>query len=385
MLRHPSPYNKNNPFYTSVIDRYNLCHPDSEKNTQHLVLDLKNSEITYEVGDSIAIFPKNDPILVEKTLHAMGCTGNEVILEKQTKEPIILRQFLEVKANVTDVSRKFLSEIGIRQADPEKKAFIESLFSEESHEHLKTYLAHHELWDTLEENKDAVFTPQEICDLLMPQLPRFYSISSSNKVVGNEVHLTVGLLKYHTNGHQRLGVCTHYLCNLVPLNEPTVGIYLHPHKGFTVPENPETPIIMIGPGTGIAPFRAFMQERMAQNAQGKNWLFFGERRQAYDFLYEDYWKQLTTAEKLRLDVAFSRDQDYKIYVQHRMEEHGEELYQWINQGAYIYVCGDIHHMAKDVEKTLQNIIQKYGSFDELESKNYLKKLRLEKRYLRDVY
>ena len=205
------------------------------------------------------------------------------------------------------------------------------------------------------------------------------------KTVGREVHLTIALIHYDTNGHKRRGVCTHYLCELAPVNQPLIPVYIQPHHGFTLPANPDVPIIMIGPGTGVAPFRAFMQERMAIGAKGKNWLFFGERNQISDFFYEDYWSQLISEEKLVMHTAFSRDQENKIYVQHRMMEQGAELFAWLKEGAYLYVCGDAKNMAKDVEAALLQIIQKHGSLDEQATKQFLKQLRQEKRYLRDVY
>lgn len=378
-------YSKTNPFLASIKERYSLCKSGSEKNTQHIVLDLSGSGITYDVGDSIAIFPKNDPDTVSKTLQGIHSTGLETILDRHGEESWNLRDFLTVKANITEINRKLFSEICFRQTNGEKKEQLEILQAEENRQIFKEYLAKRHVWDLLAENPEVVFSAQEFCNLLMPLLPRFYSIASSNAVVGEEVHLTVALLQYEGNGHQRLGVCTHYLCNLVGLNEPIIPIYIQPQRGFTLPENSDTSIIMIGPGTGIAPFRAFMQQRIKINAKGKNWLFFGERNSKTDFFYEDYWRELVDKKQLLLDTAFSRDQANKIYVQHRMLEKGEELFHWISEGAIVYVCGDAQRMAKDVEQTLLQIIQTYGNLDEAGAKQYLKRLRSEQRYLRDVY
>lgn len=381
----PITYTRNHPFLASIKERTTLCSAGSKKNTQHVVLDLKGSGITYQVGDSIGIFPVNDPQLVEKTLQVLKASGNEIVLDRHAENSWKLREFFTSCANLTEVSRKLLSEICYRQSDPHKKAFIEGLFAEDNRDALKHYLEDRHLWDMLVDHSEVVFDPQELCNLLMPLLPRLYSIASSQKVVGEEVHLTVALLEYHSNGHYRRGVCTHYLCELAPIQRPIVPVYIQQNHGFTVPSDPDTSIIMIGPGTGIAPFRAFMHERVLQNGSGRNWLFFGEWNRKTEFFYEPYWNELIEQDKLRMDVAFSRDQDHKIYVQHRMLENGAELYKWIEAGACLYVCGDAQHMAKDVEAALLQIIGVHGNHDELAAKQYLKRLRAEKRYLRDVY
>lgn len=382
----PSSYNKSKPFLASIKERYNLTLPGSKKNTQHVVLDIQGSGLTYNVGDSIGIFPVNSEDLVHKTLRAMNVENPDVlVIDKHSGQGMPVREFLTKKANLSDLSKKFLSVIAQEQKNSKKKEALQALLAEGAQDRFKAYLESHELWDVLEENHEIVFPLQEICNLLMPLLPRLYSISSSMTEVGDEVHLTVGVLKYHTNGHQRVGVCTHYICEMVPLHVPMVPIYVQPHHGFTLPDRSDAHIIMIGPGTGVAPYRAFMQERMAHNSQGKNWLFFGECNRATDFFYEDYWKSLEQQGKLRLDAAFSRDQPEKVYVQHLMLAHGAEFYRWVMEGAYIYVCGDASRMAKDVEATLHEIFRVHGNKDEAEAKALIKKLRSEKRYLRDVY
>lgn len=378
-------YNKSNPFLATIKERYNLTLPGSKKNTQHIVLDISNSNLTYHVGDSIGIFPINHSDLVEKTLKAMHASGNEIIIDKHSGQSLPLHEFLTKKANVTDFSKKLLFILAEHQPNPQKKEFLLSLIAEGAQEKFKAYTETRELWDTLAENQEVEISLQELCHLLMPLLPRLYSISSSMNLVGEEVHLTVGVLKYQTNGIQRVGVCTHYLCEIVPLNEPVVPVYIQPHHGFTLPPSSDAPIIMIGPGTGVAPFRAFMQERIIRQAQGKNWLFFGECNRATDFFYEEFWANLKDQGQLRLEAAFSRDQEHKIYVQHKMLENGAEFYEWIMNGAYIYVCGDASRMAKDVEAALQEIIRVHGQKDEVEARAMVKKLRSEKRYLRDVY
>jgi sulfite reductase (NADPH) flavoprotein alpha-component len=385
MTEASSQYNKSNPFLASITQRYPLCKPGSDKSTVHVVIDLKGSGLTYRVGDSISVMPYNDSQFVDLTLKAMGASGEETVLDKHTKEPWSLREYLTRKSDLTQVPRKLIAELGLRQTHPQKKERFEFIQSEGEKEALKEYQGSHEVWDALQENEEVRFAPQELCNLLQPLLPRFYSIASSMAHVGEEVHLTVAELTYVTNGHVRRGICTHYLCQLAPARESIVPVYIQPSHDFTVPEDPGATMIMVGPGTGVAPFRAFMQEREVQQSNGFNWLFFGECHRAYNFFYEEDWKRWVDRGNLKLDTAFSRDQEHKIYVQHRIQEHGKELFELIEQGAYFYVCGDAHRMAKDVDATLHQIVQTHGKCDEASAKDYIKKLKSSKRYLRDVY
>lgn len=379
-------YNKQNPFLASIKERYVLSKPGSKKNTQHLVLDLRGSGLTYEVGDSIGVYSRHDTNLINKTLQAAKATGHELVQLKQTEDFIPLVEYLSSKGNITDVSQKLLREVGARQTNADKKHELSGLLEEENREALKAYLARYEVWDFLLAHAEVSFTPQELADLLMPLLPRFYSISSSQRYVGEEVHLTIAPLEYESNGHKRRGVCTHYLCELVELDNPAVPVFIQPSHGFKLPNDLQAPIMMIGPGTGIAPFRAFLQERLLHyRAKGKHWLFFGEWNRAYDFFYEEDWRVCEQYGHLRLEAAFSRDQAEKIYVQHKIAEHGEEFFKWLEEGAYLYVCGDAQRMARDVEAALQAVIQEYGKRDAQAARDYIKRLRQQKRYLRDVY
>jgi sulfite reductase (NADPH) flavoprotein alpha-component len=213
-----------------------------------------------------------------------------------------------------------------------------------------------------------------------------YSIASSKKYVGDELHLTVARVRYTIDGREKRGICSHFLCDLAAENVPTVPVYLQQTRDFRLPIDDKVPIIMIGPGTGVAPFRAFMQERISKNAHsGKNWLFFGERNRATDFFYEEYWTELVSSGILRLDTAFSRDQQEKVYVQNRMWDAKEEFWKWLQDGAIIYVCGDASHMAKDVDLCLHKIVESEGKLDATGARDYVKVLRHEKRYIRDVY
>lgn len=385
MTEPASAYNKNNPFFASIKERVLLCKPGSKKSTYHVVLDLSGSGIDYRVGDSIAVLPENSQESVALFLRALNASKNEVVTEKHTGEPVLLSDYASRKLNLAEVPRKLIQEIAARQTDPAKKERLLSLFAEGNKEELKEYQSAHEVWDALDENSEAKFAPAEVCHLLQPLLPRFYSIASSKMAVGEEVHLTVAELLYETNGHQRQGVCTHYLCRKAPLNEPVVPVYLQSGQDFTLPENGSVPIVMIGPGTGVAPFRAFMQEREITRASGSHWLFFGEWHRQTEFFYNDYWDALAAKGLLRLDTAFSRDQEHKVYVQHKMLEQGKELFDLMEKGAVVYVCGDAHRMAKDVDLALHQIVQAHGKQDEKGAKEYMKALRSQKRYLRDVY
>ncbi|KAF3362811.1 putative sulfite reductase (NADPH) flavoprotein [Chlamydiales bacterium STE3] len=377
-------YNKIHPFLATIKERTLLCKAGSQKCTYHIVLDIQGSGLRYNVGDSLGVFPLNNLNLIEKTLIAAKASGEEVVVDRNGEE-ISFRNFLHSKANITEFSKKFISVVLERQSLPFKRKILENLLQEDNREQLKQYMEDRELWEVLHENEEVTFTAQELSSLLMPLLPRLYSISSSQLVVGDEVHLTIALTRYQTLGIERQGVCTHYLCCDCPIGEPVVPIYIQPHHGFTLPESEEAPIIMVGPGTGIAPFRAFLQERLHKKHVGKNWLFFGEWTKNGEYFYEEEWLKLEGEGQLKLHLAFSRDQATKIYVQHRMLENGLEIFQWLEQGAYLFVCGDAKYMAKDVELALIEIIKQYGHLDNDQAKLYLKRLRAEKRYLRDVY
>lgn len=379
------PYSRINPFIAKIKERKNLSISCCEKKVDHIVIDIKGSGITYNVGDCVGVYPVNDPFLVTRTLDALKAKGDETVTDKRSEDNYPLTSFLKIKANLTDINKRFLEEVALRQTNAQKRKDLEFLLLDENRDSLKEYLYGRHYWDVLVENPEVHFSPQEFSHFLMPLLPRYYSIASSQAVTPDEIHLTVKFLAYEAHGQERKGVCTHYLCNLAPTEEPIVPLFIQPHKGFTLPENSETPIIMVGPGTGVAPFRAFMQERTARGAKGLHWLFFGEWRREQHFLYGDYWVDLETKGDLRVSLAFSRDQDKKVYVQHRLLEHGEEIFGWLEKGANFYVCGDAHGMAKDVEAALIEIVKIHGNIKEDDAKAYIKKLRKDKRYLRDVY
>lgn len=377
---------KKKPFIASIKERYSLSKLGSQKNTHHIVLDLGNSCLDYDVGDSVGIYPQHDPELVSRTLHAIKATGNEEVIPKNATSPVPIRDFFTSQANITEISPQLFREIFEKQSNPVKKQKLQILLDPNQREAYKTYINQREVWDFLLENEEVSLSPQDLSDLLMPLLPRFYSIASSPNMVRQELHLTIAPVIYHANGHERRGVCSHYLCHLAPLCQPNVPLFVQPSRNFTIPEDDNAPMIMIGPGTGIAPFRAFMQERIHRQAQGEHWLFFGEWNCAYDFFYEDFWQGLEKQGLLRIDAAFSRDQDHKVYVQHKMQEKGSEIFHWLEKkGAYLFVCGDSKLMARDVDLMLHQIVQEQGHLNEAEARMYIKKLKTSGRYLRDVY
>lgn len=380
---HPT-YTRTHPFIATLRERYGLSSPASDKVTKHLVLDLKGSGMHYKVGDSLAVFALNDPEIVSRVLATLGATGNETVIARGS-DPTVFSHFLNAKANLQQCGRGLVQALADRQSDPRKQKRLQDLLLPESKDNLTQYLHDRHVWDLLDEQGDARITPQELATFLMPLLPRFYSLASSMMAVGEEAHLTVALTEYETNAHRRLGTASHYLCHRAPLHEAVIPVYLQPSKDFTLPADDAAPILMIGPGTGVAPYRGFLQERVLSGATGKNWLFFGERHRLTDFYYEDYWTELTSRGHLRLTLAFSRDQAQKVYVQHQLENHAEEVYQWIQEGAYIFVCGDAHRMAKDVDQALLRIVSAQGAKSDAEAAEFLKRLRKEKRYLRDVY
>lgn len=380
-----TPYDRHRPYLASLRSRHCLNGTETEKAVYHLVLDLGDSALAYKAGDSVGVMPVNDSEVVGRTLAAMKATGEEAVIDQGAGETLSLRRFLSDKANLSRISRALVQVVCSRQPHPEKRAVLERLLGEGNKDALRQYLADRQVWDFLLENEEVTLEPFRWKEWLGPLLPRLYSIASSKQVVGNEVHLTVAKVQYVSRGHQRHGVCTDFLCRRVALNQPAVPLYIQAAKHFCLPADPRRDLIMVGAGTGVAPFRAFMQERTVGEASGRHWLFFGARQQASDFYYRDYWHQLTSRGVLRVDTAFSRDQTHKIYVQHRLLERGEEVWRWLQEGAYFYVCGDAAGMAREVDQALHQIAQQQGSLSSEAAGCYVQALRAEGRYLKDVY
>ena len=369
-------YNKNNPYSSQLLVNLMLTE-GSDKETRHFELSLKGSGLSYEPGDSLGVLPINCSGVVDDLLTAVGFSGNEEVALVEQK--INLRDALLNNFACTVLSKIQIKKFNeIAQVDA-----LAEMLKIENKDTLVDYMWGRELIDLFLEYPQPNLSVEDFTGLLRPMPPRLYSIASSLNAHTDEVHLTVAVVRYDTHGRERKGVCSSYLAERVGESLPC---YFHPNKNFKLPEDNDKPIIMVGPGTGIAPFRAFIEERNAIGAKGENWLFFGDRSQKTDYLYRSEWESYQKDGLLnRLDLAWSRDQDEKIYVQHKMLEKGAELWSWLENGALFYVCGDASRMAKDVDQALRTIAREHGSMSEEDSAVWVKSLQKEKRYLKDVY
>lgn len=355
----------------------------SQKEVRHHELSLAGSGLVYEVGDSIGIFASNDPTLADEIIHAIHATGTEEVTGADgVLKP--LRQALITDFVITTPSKEFIKAI------VEKGGDAVDLLRELSTDPLRKkdfeeYLWGMEFIDFLHSHPSITWTAAELVKAMRKLQPRLYSIASSMKAVGENVHLTIASVRYESHGRKRQGVASTYLANRTEQDSP-VPVFVHTAKGFRLPTELSTDIIMVGPGTGVAPFRAYLQERKASGATGKNWLFFGDQRRATDYLYEKELAEFQAEGVLtKLDVAFSRDQAEKVYVQHRMKEASKEIFAWLEGGAHFFVCGDGARMAKDVDAELLAIVAREKGCTEEEAAEYMEDLRKTKRYKRDVY
>ncbi len=375
-----SPYSRKNPFPATLAVNRKLTGERSEKDTRHFEVSLKGSGLEYQVGDSLGIFPENDPELVDAILARTGLDASALVTNP-AGEQVELRSALLKDFIITDPSKQLLQAVAVQ--DP-SAAFMNELLDPSTKSELENWLWGRDVLDVLNEFT-LTFTPEEFVKVLRKLQPRLYSIASSQTVVGEQVDLTVALVRFEAYGRERSGVCSVFLAERAE-GEGRVPVFVHSAKHFRLPEDPATNMIMVGPGTGIAPFRAMLQERKASGATGKNWLFFGEQRSATDFLYQDEFEgYLADGTLSRFDTAFSRDQDFKIYVQHRILEAADELYQWLEGGAYFYICGDAARMAKDVDVALHQVVEKAGGKSVEEAAAYIDALKKAKRYRKDVY
>jgi sulfite reductase (NADPH) flavoprotein alpha-component len=376
----PKVYSKANPFPARLITNRRLNGEGSLKETRHFEISLKGSGLSYEVGDALGVLPTNCPNLADELLLALKCDGEEAVKLANGNE-VSFRKALVENFQITKVSTGFLKLLAERSGNAELK----QLLAPEAKVELDKFLYGSELIHLLLSHPNVSFTPGEIAEVLPKLQPRLYSISSSPRMHLGEVHLTIAIVRYDGHGRPCKGVCSTFLADRVDEQTP-VQVFVQPSHGFRLPQNPDVPVIMIGPGTGVAPFRAFLEERRAIGAQGKNWLFFGDQRRATDFLYADELESMLKDGHLtHLDTAFSRDQQEKIYVQNRMLEKSAEFWEWLETGAHIYVCGDAKRMAKDVDAALHQVIQGAGGKNAAQAAEYVQKLKVEKRYQRDVY
>lgn len=378
-------YDKNNPFLAKLTENTRLNKEGSTKDTRHFVVNIAGSGLSYTCGDSLGVYPSNREEDVSEVLAVAGFTGDEEVVLPKTEEKVTVREALTNRYSMAQLTKKFLQFLDSKVIDPVEKARLERLLSPEGAEDVAQYLTERELPDLLAEYSSLKVSPQELIDQLRKLNPRLYSIASSPVVYPEEVHLTVAVVRYETNSRKRVGVCSSYLADRVDLEKPLVPVFVAPSH-FGLPEDSAADLIMVGPGTGIAPFLSFVQERVATNAPGRNWVFYGDQHRATDYLYEEQWEEWLAQGKVNhLDLAFSRDQAQKIYVQDRMRENAAELWQWISSGAYFYVCGDAKRMAKDVDVALHQIIAQEGKMSEEEAVSYVKQMKKDKRYQRDVY
>ena len=372
-----SIWNRKNPYPATLRVNKLLSGEQSLKEIRHFEIDLGDSGITYDTGDALNIMPINDGELVKSILLRLNLPS-ELVLVGEDKT---LADLLKYKYEISTPSRNFIAAIEVQAGDD----LLSHVLNNGDKQALADYLWTKDVLDLLNLNQDIKFTGSEFVGLLKPLQHRAYSISSSPKKHVGSVHLTVASVRWNSNDREHLGVCSTFLADRVDVDEK-VGVFVSPNKAFRIPNNNDAPMIMVGPGTGIAPFRAFLEERQCIGAEGKNWLFFGDQTRSSDYIYEEELAALKDSGVLsRLDLAFSRDQDEKIYVQHKMSEHGEDLFEWLENGGYFYICGDATRMAKDVDQALCDIASKWGNLTADQAREYVNNLKREKRYLRDVY
>ncbi len=373
-------YSRSNPFAAALVTNRKLNGPGSSKDTRHFEIALDASALSYEVGDALGVMPVNCPELVADILRALKCTGEEAVAGRDGTE-VALREALFRHYEITKIPRLFLEAVAARSGDEGLKRLVAPGVNGE----LAKFLWGREIIDLLLAHPVAAFAPVEFIGLLRKLQPRLYSISSSPKAHPGRVHLTVNVVRYESFSRGRKGVCSTFLAEHVGPDLP-VPVFVQPNANFRPPPGGGTPMILVGPGTGIAPFRAFLHERRAVGAEGRNWLFFGDQHSGADFMYRDELEAMRREGLLtRLDTAFSRDQAEKIYVQHRLREQAAELFAWLEAGAHFYVCGDANRMAKDVDSALHEVIRIAGARTADQAAEYVDRLRAEKRYQRDVY
>lgn len=375
------PFSRNNPFQAKVLKNINLNGTGSSKETRHIELSLKDSGLSYAPGDALGIIPENDPELVATLTEEMEWDEEAVVIVNKQGDTLLLKEALTTYFEITLLTRKILQQ-AVAYTDNEK---LQKLVLAENANQLKEYCYGRDLLDMLRDFGPWKASAQEIVSLLRKMTPRLYSIASSLTANPDEVHLTIGAVRYTVHNRDRNGVCS-VLCADRVKEGDTLPVFVQVNKHFYLPEFKDKDIIMVGPGTGIAPFRSFIQERAIYKATGRSWLFFGGQHAAADFLYQNELEKYQQDGVLtRLDSAFSRDTAHKVYVQHKMLENSKELFNWLENGAYFYICGDKEHMAKDVNEALISVIEKEGGLARDAAEAYLKDMQQQGRYQRDVY
>ncbi|MFF2878490.1 sulfite reductase subunit alpha [Gottfriedia sp. NPDC057991] len=375
------PYSRTNPFQAKVLKNINLNGTDSNKETRHIELSLKGSGFTYVPGAALGVVPSNDPELVAALINEMKWDEEAVVTVGKQGETLSLKEALTSYFEITLITKKILQQAATFTENEELK----NLVMVENATQLKEYCYGRDLLDMLRDFGPWSASAQEIVSLLRKMTPRLYSIASSIAANPDEVHLTIGAVRYTAHGRERKGVCS-VLCSERIKEGDTLPVYVQVNKHFYLPESGDVDIIMVGPGTGIAPFRSFIQERAVNKVAGRSWLFFGDQHEASDFLYKSELEKYQQDGVLtKIDTAFSRDTDQKVYVQHKMLENSKEMFEWIEKGAYFYVCGDKEYMAKDVNEALITILENEGAMDREAAEAHLKDMQKQGRYQRDVY
>lgn len=376
-----STYSRTNPFQAEILENINLNGRGSNKETRHLELLIEDANFQFEPGDSLGIYPENQPALVDQLIEEMKWNKDELVTVNKQGDLLPIREALISNFEITVLTKPLLQKAVAFTTDSK----LADLLEPGKEEDMREYLYGRDLLDLVQDFSPWEVEASEFVKILRKIPARLYSIASSLKANPDEVHLTIGAVRYHAHERDRIGVCS-FECAVNKQIGDHLPVYIQRNDNFKLPDDPETPLIMIGPGTGIAPFRSFLEEREELECEGETWLFFGDQHYVTDFLYQVEWQQwLKNGTLTRMDVAFSRDNEEKVYVQHRMMEKSREFYEWIERGAVIYVCGDEKHMATDVHKTLAIILEEEGGMSPLEAEDYLAEMQKQKRYQRDVY
>ena len=372
-----SKWSRKNPYPSTLSKNILLSKESSGKEIRHYEFDLGDSGISYEAGDALNVMPVNDEKLVKGILVRLNIEEGLIL----DGEDLSFSDLLKFQYEIMTPSKDLINEIGSQDSAGE----LHHMLNEGDKDAISNFLWGKDTLDLLNLNKNIHFTAEEFIKLLKPLQHRAYSISSSPNKHPGFVHLTVASVRWENEGREHKGVCSTYLADRLN-DDSKAGVFISKNKSFSVPSDDNAPMIMVGPGTGIAPFRGFLEERQFRQAPGDNWLFFGDQTRNADFIYEDELNEFQhTGLLTRLDLAFSRDQEEKIYVQHKMLENGKELYDWLERGGYFYVCGDASRMAHDVDQALHDLVSTHGKYTQDEAIEYVNNLKREKRYLRDVY
>ncbi len=378
-LKKESVYSRKNPFPAEVLKNINLNGRGAVKETRHLELSLKGSGLDYKPGDVIGIYPENDPVLVDMILKEAKWDPEEMIILSNERQTVSIREALLTYYDLRPITKSIMKKAAALTSNMKLQQFV----SRENDSKSKEYIKGRDLLDLIHDF--GPFNLDDFVSILRRMPPRLYSIASSLAANPDEVHLTIGAVRYEAHDRLRKGVCSTMCAERIMPGDKLL-VFVQENKHFGLPEDPNTPIIMVGPGTGIAPFRSFLQEREIVGAVGKSWLFFGDQHFATDFLYQTEWeKYIKNGTLSRMDIAFSRDTKDKIYVQDRMLEQSKQLFEWLQDGAFFYICGDKDRMAKDVHETIITIIGKEGSMSREKAEEYLNDMKNRKRYQLDVY